>query len=111
MKLEKPEEPAEIKDFITNLINGGVSPTYAIWLGNRLPKYLWSSWSKNLRSIGLRWQDFLKCVSKFEGDIIKWVNGEILWEDLLNEIMEGCHPAHREAEGVGLFKWLRNEIV
>ena len=111
MKSEKPREPAEIKDFITNLINGGVSPTYAIWLGNKLPKYLWGFWGKDLKSIGLRWQGFLKCVSRFEEDIIKWVSGEMGWEALIDEIMKGCRLTGLESRKVGLFKWLRKEMV
>ena len=111
VKNGKPKEPIEIKEFITNLINGDVSPTYAIWLGNKLPKYLWGFWGKELKSTGLKWQTFLKCVSKFEKDVIKWVDGELSWEALVDEIMSGCRFHRIEGGSLGLFKWLSRETV
>jgi len=114
LNLARPKrsgEPRSIKKFIMSLLDSGVPPSYAIWLGNRLPKYLWNLWGKDLKSEGLRWQDFLKCLSKFEGDIIKWVEGEVSWERLTSEIVSACQKGSGRGEGKSLLNWLRREAI
>ncbi len=100
------EEPLGIKSFMKSLLSSGVSPKYVVWLGNRLAKYIWSSWGDELKAMGVRWQDFLKVYSETSSSVLEWVKGEKEWDDLLAEIRRKIQ-AFEARESLGLVKWIR----
>lgn len=51
-----------------------------------LPKYLWSHWKSELKAKGLSWQLFLKAISAYEYDVVRWVEGQLSWEELVDVI-------------------------
>lgn len=91
MKLTTPQEPKEVKEWITTLgqkVNDGEInwDSLNVWYGNKLPKYLWGKWKVELSSSGFNWQKFLKLMSFRTDQIVLWVDGEIAWENLVEQI-------------------------
>lgn len=64
--------------------------TLHIWLGNKLPSYLWkdAGWSSDLKKEGINWQQFLKVLSLHKKHLIQWHRNRISWKQLLHEIEE-----------------------
>jgi len=94
MNLSIPPEPTDLKrllkEFMTKITseNWDVG-SFIVWFGNKLPAYLWTkcNWKSTLMREGWTWQSFLKFLSRRTDDIIKWVNGELSWEQLVNRII------------------------
>ncbi len=92
MKLKRPPEPKALKN---QIINSKKSfeikiESIAIWLGNKLPRYLWkeAGWGKDLKKEGYSWQSFLKILSLHKKDMIKWSWNSLSWKDFLNRVEE-----------------------
>ena len=62
---------------------------FIAWVGNRLPAYLWTkcNWKSTLMRKGWTWQSFLRFLSRRTDDIIKWVNDELSWDQLIGKII------------------------
>ena len=104
--LSTPPEPSDVKEFVSGLIRAGLSPKYAIWLGNRLQKYLWSFWREYLTASGVSWPDFLRIISRFEDEVVEWALGRLSWSELVEAIVgRGLKTASAPSEGLG--RWLR----
>jgi hypothetical protein len=100
------DEPVKVKEFINQLISSGVSPRYAVWLGNRLAKYLWDVWGDELRASGVRWQDFLRFLAGYEDVIISWVEGKVGWASLIDALVKGLSERVSLRRSTGLGRWL-----
>ena len=92
MKLTIPPEPMMLKkQLIEQKIELGIKiDSLTLWLGNRLPSYLWKNggWSKPLKAEGYNWQSFLKILSLHKKELIKWSKNTLSWKDLLLKIQE-----------------------
>lgn len=92
MKLDIPPEPTSLKKQITNSKKSLEIKieSIAIWLGNKLPSYLWkeAGWGKHLKKEGYSWQTFLKILSLHKKDMIKWSWDTMSWKDFLKNIEE-----------------------
>lgn len=88
------EEPKELKQIIKELntvlrIGKAREKSKGLLVYNKLPQYIWSSWNKELRKLGIEWREFLSILSKNSGLIIEWaVKEEISWKEFLNELRE-----------------------
>jgi hypothetical protein len=51
-----------------------------------LPKYLWKYWSEELKKNDISWQLFLRVIRMCKREIIEWVEGKVLWEELTKVI-------------------------
>jgi hypothetical protein len=60
-----------------------------------LPKYLWAHWKSELKAKGLSWQLFLKAISACEYDVVRWVEGQLSWEELVGVIMRVLDKASK----------------
>ncbi len=103
--LPTPPEPRDVKEFIAELVRAGVSPRYAVWLGNRLPKYLWGFWRDQLSASGVSWPEFLRLMAGLEGAVAAWASGERSWDSLIGEISAKVSRGGRPSGG-GLERWL-----
>ncbi len=103
----KVDEPKSVKEFVNHLISSGVSPKYAVWLGNRLAKYLWDIWGDELRASGIRWQDFLRFLSDYEEVVISWVEGRVDWGSLVDALVKGLSEKAVVRRSTGLDRWFR----
>lgn len=92
MKLTIPPEPMMLKkQIMEQKIELELKiDSLALWLGNRLPSYLWKNggWSKPLKAEGYNWQSFLKILSLHKKELIKWSKNTLSWKDLLLKIQE-----------------------
>ena len=99
------QEPTNIKELIKALIDKGIEPSYAIWFGNKLARFLWSSYGEVFKRNGLRWQDFLRYLSSFEQQILMWIYGETQWSELLKSLEKAL--SEQRSEPTGLEKWFK----
>ena len=106
-ELPAPPEPVEVKEFVRGLVEAGISPRYAVWLGNRVAKYLWSYWGSVLKASGLKWQDFLKLLSGFEDDLVAWAYGWLGWGDLVSRVASAVSGEAGIKSSGGLLRWVR----
>ena len=88
-----PPEPKEIKEAIRSLMGRMTGEEedwgpLAVWYGNKIPQYLWTSqsWKNKLSKRGWKWQDFLNLLSRHTQDMIRWVNNQISWDRLVEVI-------------------------
>lgn len=95
MGLPVPKEPKDVKEFIKEVRerlggeNNVKNDTIAVWSFNRLPKYLWSQWSGELKRRGITWQEFLKILKLKTDDAIKWALRDALtWSQFVKSIEE-----------------------
>ena len=65
-----------------------LSESWWLWYGNKLASYLWVSWGKILKSQGISWQDFLKCLSAWKADVKRWLRDELDWHELERDIRD-----------------------
>ena len=90
-----PREPIDIRNLA---IREAKSPkwnfldrrkVYNIYVLNPkgLPKYLWDSWRRTLKSKGVEWPLFLKAISACEYDIHRWIEGQLPWNDLIEKVV------------------------
>jgi len=90
LKLNIPPEPKSLKKQISSskkTLETKIE-SIAIWLGNKLPSYLWKEggWGKPLKKEGYTWQIFLKILSLHKKDMIKWSWDTLSWKDFLKKI-------------------------
>ncbi len=93
-----PSEPKDVKEFVKGLrqrleeSEKGYSEwmdSTAVWYGNRLPKYLWSSWKNELAPLGYSWQKFLRIMRLHAQDFILWaIYDKLTWNELISKICE-----------------------
>jgi len=89
-----PTEPFEIKRTALEKANSGEwamirrDKVIKFWglSAQALPKYLWSYWRSQLKARGLSWQLFLKAISACDYDVVRWVEGQLSWEELVGII-------------------------
>ena len=88
-----PPEPTEIKGAMKALIGRTTGEaekwqSLAAWYGNKLPQYLWTNqgWKGELLKKGWRWQDFLSLLSNHTQEIVRWANGELSWDRLMESV-------------------------
>ena len=88
-----PPEPAHIRKQILERysrlrVSSMEDKALAIWFGSPIPSYLWSKseWGRMLRPYGLTWQMFLEICSLHTQDMIKWVEGNITWDELIKKV-------------------------
>lgn len=62
-----------------------------------LPKYLWRYWESTLKARGLTWPKFLRALSACEYDVVRWVEGELSWTELVRIIVRVLDKAERGA--------------
>jgi len=100
-----PEEPLEIKRLALEKANSGEwamlrrDKVIKLWSlsAQALPKYLWSCWKDELKAKGLPWQLYLKAISACDYDVIRWVEGQASWEELVGVIR---HVLEKAVKGV-----------
>jgi len=92
--LTVPPEPTNLKKLMNELIRkyageGWDVESFVAWVGNKLPAYLWTKcgWKYSLMREGWTWQSFLKFLSRRTDDIVKWINGELTWDQLVGKII------------------------
>ena len=85
-------------------MSSGISARYVLWLGNRLPKYVWGYWGKELRKLGIRWQDFLSLLSELGEEVNAWVSDELSWEEFITSLKARL-PSRGEGQA-GLLRWV-----
>jgi hypothetical protein len=73
-------EPIEIKDVIKRMMEV-MDEKLAVWYGNKLQSYIY----REVRGI-IDWRSFLELMSRRTDELLKWVKGEVEWEELLNII-------------------------
>jgi len=92
MKLIIPPEPMMLKKQLKQQKKGIELKidSLAIWLGNRLPSYLWKNggWAKPLKAEGYNWQSFLKIFALHKKDVILWSWNTLTWKEFLIKIEE-----------------------
>jgi hypothetical protein len=89
-----PPEPTEIKEAMKALMGRMTGEaqdwqSLVAWYGNKLPQYLWTGqdWRKKLSKKGWKWQSFLSLLSRHTQEIVRWANGDVSWNRLI-EIIE-----------------------
>ncbi len=88
------EEPKELKQMIKELntvlgVSKAKGKSKGLLVYNKLPQYIWSSWNKELRKLGIEWREFLSILSKNSGLIIEWaVEEKISWREFLNKLRD-----------------------
>ena len=94
MSLKFPPEPMSLKKLMKDLMKRYSGEEWDVkdfiaWVGNKLPAYLWTKyyWKYILSREGWTWQSFLKFLSRRTDEIVKWINDEISWSQLINDIM------------------------
>lgn len=75
-------EPLEIKEEIKRMMEV-MDEKLAVWYGNRLQSYIY----KEVKGM-IDWRKFLELMSGRTEDLLRWVRGEMKWEDLLGSISE-----------------------
>ena len=58
--------------------------SFVLWYGNKLPKYLWGAWKKDVRPIGFTWQKFMRLLRllRYWTDIgVMWYKGVLPWKE------------------------------
>ncbi len=75
-------EPLEIKDEIKRLM-GVMDEKLAVWYGNKLQSYIY----REVRGM-INWRSFLELMSRRTEELLKWVRGEVGWEELLSVIQK-----------------------
>ena len=95
MDLSIPPGPMGLKELLRGLMKRYANEDWDVsnfiaWVGNKLPAYLWTrcNWKSTLIREGWTWQSFLKFLSRRTDDIIKWVNDELTWSQLISKILE-----------------------
>lgn len=96
MSLLELEEPRELKQMIKNLntvlgtgTSGARGRGKGLLVYNKLPQYIWSSWSKELKKLGIEWGEFLSVISKHSDLIVEWaVEEKISWKEYLTKLRE-----------------------
>ena len=94
MSLLDLEEPKELKQMIKELntvlrVSKTRGKSKGLLVYNKLPQYIWSSWNKELRKLGIEWREFLSILSKNSGLIIEWaVEEKISWREFLNKLRD-----------------------
>jgi len=95
MSLSIPPEPLDLKRLMSDLMRKYAGEDWDVeglvaWVGNKLPAYLWTkcNWKGTLMREGWTWQSFLKFLSRRTDDIIKWINDELSWDQLISKILE-----------------------
>jgi hypothetical protein len=73
-------EPIEIKDEIKRMMEV-MDEKLAVWYGNKLQSYIY----REVRGM-IDWRSFLELMSRRTDELLKWVKGEVAWEELLNII-------------------------
>jgi hypothetical protein len=73
-------EPIEIKDEIKRMMEV-MDEKLAVWYGNKLQSYIY----REVRGV-IDWRSFLELMSRRTDELLKWVKGEVAWEELLNII-------------------------
>ena len=90
-----PQEPVEIKSLIKDVrvrlakegYAGADCDSLSVWSFNRMPKYLWNEWGRDLKREGITWQEFLKILKLHTIDLIEWALYDRLeWEDMVRRI-------------------------
>ena len=94
MLLPKTKEPTEIKErFEADLHRHSdwSRDWLAAWHGNKVPAHLWSKcgWKESLKAEGISWQRFQTLCSYFNNQVKRWLNGNISWVSLEQEIEMG----------------------
>ena len=91
MKLQTPEEPKHVKEWIRR-IDRGITKTpgvkwdsFSVWYGNQLPKYLWDEWKDTLKPRGFTWQKFLRLLRHRTDAVLLWYKGAYTWEQFIRE--------------------------
>ncbi|MEM4486040.1 MAG: hypothetical protein QW116_02215 [Zestosphaera sp.] len=106
MSLAKVDEPRELKRMIKELNKVlGDDRGKGVLLYNKLPQYLWSAWSNELKKLGIDWREFLSIISRHSDLIADWAVGEKLtWEELLSKLNESIqtHSKAKAGRGVSL---------
>ena len=75
-------EPLEIKDEIKRMM-GVMDEKLAVWYGNKLQSYIY----REVRGM-IDWRSFLELMSRRTEELLKWVRGEVGWEELLSIIQK-----------------------
>jgi len=93
MGLSVPNEPIEIKELIQVVrarLGGDADldwDSLAVWVFNRLPKYLWNEWGNELRQRGITWQRFLRILRMHTLDMVEWaLKGSMPWPELVRRV-------------------------
>jgi repressor LexA len=95
MKLQFPNEPAELKAWMQALHHTQPKistsnnwDSYVVWAGNRLPKYLWGCWKQDLKSDGYTWQRFMRTL-RYRTDLgVMWYREAITWQVFVQNMIE-----------------------
>ena len=98
MELERPPEPGHLKDEVHRLLerhpdareegSHSVADALSYWYGNKLPRYLWSAgWGPKLKEAGLDPDRFMQTVGAHRIGFLKWIDGEMGWDKLLEYIL------------------------
>ncbi|MFB6100499.1 MAG: hypothetical protein ABEK16_04460 [Candidatus Nanohalobium sp.] len=93
MELHIPEEPEKLKEEPNRKIeedreNSSESidhTSFQIGWRKDIQSYLWKEWKDALKAREINWQKFLKYFSIEYNSVEKWLNGEISWEELIEE--------------------------
>ncbi len=96
-----PPEPLEIKGKALEKAKSGEwamirrDKVIKLWSlsAQALPKYLWSHWNPELKARGLSWQLFLKAISACDYDVVKWVEGQLSWKELVSIVTRALEKA------------------
>jgi len=95
MNFNIPPEPLDLKKLMKDLMKKYANESWNVrdfiaWVGNKLPAYLWTkcNWKSSLMRDGWTWQSFLKFLSRRTDDIVKWINDELTWSQLISKILE-----------------------
>ena len=106
INLTVPPEPKDVKEFIKGFrqrveeVEGSQDyewmDSLAVWYGNKLPRYLWSSWKDKLIPLGYNWQKFLRVMRLHTQDVILWsIYDKTSWEELVSKIIDSIERYSR----------------
>lgn len=104
MNLERLPEPVHLREEVHRLFvkhpdareEGGheVADAISYWYGNKLPRYLWNrGWGPWLQQGGLRPDQFMRTVGAHRIGFLKWIDGEMPWEKLLDYLILSTEKA------------------
>lgn len=92
MELIAPPEPVSIKEkAIMEHRKAGLEwDAFSLYTLSPafLPKYLWKYWSRSLKDQEVNWRSFLKIMSAQKRNVREWVDGKMLWEELIEKTKE-----------------------
>lgn len=103
IELPIPEEPKEIKEYVLRKVmdpklkfmdRDSVIRLYTL-TASSLPKYLWRYWKNDLKKNEITWQLFLKALSACNYDVIRWVEDNISWNELVEIIIKVINKASK----------------